>query len=270
MIDVVNWRDWLKPYEREPAFPFIAGAVEAAIASEKFSAVWISGSRATRTTDQHSDIDIRAHAPSWAPADFRTWLNQVDPQRNALVRLSWLSPTHWNYECLLAGTVPVDLLVISGETPMISFDSVVFKTAAPLKMQASLQVIKDVGIGLDDLRNLMDGVVIDQQKFAKLLGRNDRFSALLLLDAQRFALLRLGYIAAGGTDCGPRGQHTLASLKLVRETISQKAPASVVAAVAGLVSERTIEENMKTISAAAEKIFAALLERFPALSAPRS
>ena len=68
--DVVNWQEWLRDYAAEPGYPFVARALAWLIAQEKSVAVWISGSRATRTADSHSDTDIRTYAPGWTEADY--------------------------------------------------------------------------------------------------------------------------------------------------------------------------------------------------------
>ena len=63
--DVANWQEWMRDYAAEPGYPFVARALGSLVAGEKIAAVWISGSRATRTADAHSDTDIRAYAPGW-------------------------------------------------------------------------------------------------------------------------------------------------------------------------------------------------------------
>lgn len=265
--DLVNWQEWMRDYAAEPGYPFVARAFDWLIAQEKAAAVWISGSRATRTADAHSDTDIRVYAPGWTETDLAAWLRAVDPEQRGLVRLSKLGPSVFNYECLFRGSVVIDLLVLAGDPPVLAFDSVVFKLLQPLKRQPALLVIKEAPLTPDDLRNLMEGVLIDQQKFKKLAARHDPLAALFLVEAQRFALLRLAYIAARGVDCGPKPQHTLASLKLVRDTILREGPPPIVAVARDLEQAGDLTETVARLTASIPPLFDALRTRFPALPA---
>lgn len=259
---VENWRAWLDGFAGEPGYPFVMRAIGTLVADEKIAAVWIAGSRATRQADAHSDTDIRVHAPTWSTGDLEKWLQAVDPEQRPQVRLSRFGPSVLNYECLFREGVPVDLLVLTGEAPVLAFDSVVFKWREPLQRQPAPQVIKEVPLAVDDVRNLMDGVVIDQQKFRKLSARGDRLAALFLIEAQRFALLRLAYIAARGVDCGGKLQHTLASLKLVRDIVVKEGRPAIVEVAKTLEWSGAIEDSVAKIAAAIPVLFAELRGRF--------
>jgi hypothetical protein len=263
MTAVVDWQEWLKRYQTDIAYPFMFRAVATLIANSKALAVWISGSRAIGRADQFSDLDIRIHAPTWTANDLAPWLYSVDPSGRPLVRLSKLGPTNWSYECVFADKAPIDLLVTTDNRPTISFDSVIFKVREPFFRQTSLQVGKESVANSDQLRNLIDGLIIDQQKFGKLMARGERLAALFLLEAQRLAVLRLAYIATRGVDCGDRSQHTLASLKLIRGILLNEAPSGVTEAVQNLSAEGSITESAEKIFAAAAVVSAAVKQRFP-------
>lgn len=267
--EVKNWQEWLGAYAEESGYPFVARALSALVANEKIAAVWITGSRATRQADAHSDTDIRIHAPAWSASDLETWLKAVDPERPAFVRLSRFGPSVLNYECLFRDSIPIDLLAMTGEPPVLAFDAVVFKWREPLSRQPSLQVVKEAPIATEEVRNLMDGAVIDQQKFRKLFARDDRIGALFLLEAQRFALLRLAYLAARGVDCGAKPQHTLASLRLVQETIMKAGTPAVQAIAADLAATGTLTETVKLFAANMPPLFAELRRRFADLPPAR-
>jgi hypothetical protein len=263
MNEMVDWQEWLKPYEQERGYPFMARSIAALIASEKSLAVWISGSRATRQADQYSDIDIRVHAPTWKADDLTSWLREVDPMQRALVRLSKLSPNHWNYECLFAGIAPIDLLVFTVDAPVLSIDSMVFKGAQSLERAPAFGLIKETAVTPTDVRNLVDGAIIDQRKFTKLLVRGERLAARFLLDGQRFTALRLGYIAARGVDCGGKQQHTLASLKLLYELVAGTETNAKANGAAALNGDGTLEEGIFHVEAFLTSVVAKLDMRFP-------
>lgn len=260
--DAIDARIWLDSWAGSPGFSEVERALSALIDDEKIFAVWISGSRVTGETDEHSDTDIRVHAPGWIAADFSRWLVRVDPSRQALVRLSKFGSTMLNYECVLPGRVGIDLLVFAGECPKVSFDSVILKSAVQLERELVSQVIKAVAIEREELRNLMDGVVIDQQKFAKLFVRGERLAAWFLLEAVRFALLRLAYIAACGEDCGTKQLHTLASLKLVCRAIRERGSPALAELVEALAADGTLEASAACVGKMIDPLFGELRARF--------
>lgn len=264
MNEIIDWRSWVESHCGTAERPVIERALGALIANDKVTAVWLSGSRVTGQADEHSDTDVRIHAPGWSDADQLAWLHATDPGRRPLVRFSKLGPTMLNYECVFAPEVAVDLLVFAADSPMLSFDSVVLKSREPLPRQPALQLVRETPVNPAELRNQVDGVIIDQKKFGKLLARGERLAAGFLLDAQRFAVLRLAYVATRGLDCGARQMHTLASLRLVRQVLLAEAPAGIRAGVVGLTAEGTVEENVAALAALIEPVFVELRRRFPA------
>lgn len=267
MADLVSWQEWIKRFESERAFPYIKRAIATLVADERIGAVWVSGSRVTGLGDQFSDIDLRVFAPAWGEEDLTPWLHAVDPLRRATVRLSKLAGIGWNYECVFfGGDVPIDLLVLTTAKPVVSSDSVVLKTDCALQHETSLKIIKEAPVTVEDLRNLIDGVAIDQRKFVKLLDRGDRLAASFLMEAQRLALLRLAFIATRGVDCGGRQYHTLASLKLAGGIIRREATPPIAAAIDGLTRDGTLMDNVNALAAAAAVIVAAARARFSELA----
>jgi hypothetical protein len=262
MSHLVNWREWLEPYEPERGFVLFGKAIEGLLADEKVTAVWASGSRAINRADSFSDLDLRIHARNWSAEDFSLWVEKTNSMQRPLVRLSKLGASVWNYECLFAENIPVDLLVFSGDAPSISFDSVIFKMTEPLSCQQVLRLVKEEPFTSDDIRNLMDGFLIDHQKFTKLLARKEALPVFFLIESQRLALLRLAYLATRGVDCGARNQHTLASIKLVESKILNEAKPQIVDAILALEKDRSCSEEIACLANAGEVIFGALRQRF--------
>lgn len=268
MSETIDWQNWVQANCGTTERPVIERALGSLIANDKVPAVWISGSRVTGMADEHSDTDVRIHAPGWSEADLLAWLHATDPGRRPLVRFSKLGPTLLNYECVFGPDVAVDLLVFAGDAPMLSFDSLVLKGPGSLPRQPALQLVREVPINPAELRNQVDGVIIDQKKFGKLLARGERLAAAFLLDAQRFAVLRLAYAATRGMDCGARPLHTLASLRLVRQVLEKEASPAIRAGVLGLSPEGSVETNVAALAALIEPVLAELRRRFPAAGLP--
>ncbi|MES2692306.1 MAG: hypothetical protein V4773_02460, partial [Verrucomicrobiota bacterium] len=225
--------------------------------------LWISGSRATGKDDRHSDTDIRLHGPRWTEQDTAELLARIGPEGGALVRLSKLAPTVWNYECVFANDVAVDLLINTGETAQASADSVVFKAGEALKRQPALQLVRETVPTPAEVRNLMDGLAIDLGKFPKLFARGERLAALFLLDVQRYAVLRLAYLATRGADCGIKTQHTLASLKVILATVLGESSPEIRTIAKGLEIDEPVEKAVDRMTVAMPTLFAVLRKHFP-------
>lgn len=263
MNEVLDWRSWVEANCDAGERPVIARALGALMTNDKVAAVWLSGSRVTGEADEHSDTDVRAHAPGWSEADLLAWLGATDPGRRPRVRFSKLGPSLLNYECVFGSEVAIDLLVFNADSPVLSFDSVVLKNREPLPRHPTLQLVRETPVNPAELRNQADGVIIDQMKFSKLLARGERLAAGFLIDAQRFAVLRLAYVATRGLDCGARQAHTLASLRVVRQVLATEATAEIRAGVLGLAPEGTVEGNIAALAALIEPVFVELRRRFP-------
>jgi len=261
MSEMIDGQEWLQANLDGVQQVYVGRALEWLMANDKVAALWISGSRASGEADAHSDTDIRAHAPGWNEADTAGWLRAVGANPRPLVRLSRLGPAVLNYECLFGADVEIDLQIFPGEQPVIAFGSLLLKGREPLPRQPGPQWVREAPIGAAELRNLMDGATIDQKKFGKLLARGERLAALFLLDAQRYALLRLAYIATRGMDCGARPVHTLASLRVVRRVLEQEAVSPIRAGVQRMADEGSIEEKIAGLGALMEAVFAGLHER---------
>ena len=223
VIETVEWERWASRLAIARGGGLVRRAVEVLLPDAKVAALWVSGSRAAGTADEHSDVDIRIHAPGWTEEDFARWRETLQREPRVRWRLSKLGPAVWNYECLFAGDVPVDLLVFAAnEAPVVSVDSVVFKGGAALKPAAGPLLVKETVVGEREARALLDGAEIDLQKFEKLFARGERLGAWFLLEAVRFSVLRLAYVAVRGKDCGPKAVQTLASLKAIRQRIADE------------------------------------------------
>lgn len=264
MTDVARWEEWLAGRVPEREWPAVRRGVKSLFESPKVEALWVSGSRAMGRTDAYSDTDLRVHAPTWTEADMHGWLREVDTER-ALVRLSKFGPTVWNYECAFSSGALVDLLVFTGPDPVVSFDSVILKATLPLTRQPALRLVPEMPVTVDEVRNLIDGAWIDQQKFKKLLARNARLTATFLLDAQKFALLRLAYIATRGVDCGGKPSFTLASLKLIQQVVLTEASPRMVAAVEELATDLPLERGVERARELLGLVTEELRGRFPSL-----
>jgi len=97
MNEIIDWRSWVEAHCGAGERPVIERVLGTLIASDKVPAVWLSGSRVTGLADEHSDTDVRIHAPGWSDADLLEWLHATDPGRRPLVRFSKLGPTMLNY-----------------------------------------------------------------------------------------------------------------------------------------------------------------------------
>jgi Nucleotidyltransferase domain. len=239
-----DWAEWSRGLAAVRGGERMMRAVETLLREEKVAALWISGSRAVGAADEHSDVDIRIHAPGWTEGDFETWLAAVQPETRGRWRLSKLGPAVWNYECLFTGDVPLDLLVFATpEAPVVSADSVVFKSGPALKKAEVSLLVKETPAGAREARALLDGAEIDLQKFPKLFARGERLGAWFLLEAVRFSVLRLAYVAVRGKDCGPKAVHTLASLKAIRKAIEEAGGERGREWLRELEAEGTLEES---------------------------
>lgn len=262
--EVADWTAWSRNVAATRGGGLVTRAVGVLLAEAKVAALWISGSRAVSEADEHSDTDIRIHAPGWTEADFERWLNAVQPERPVRWRLSKLGPAVWNYECLFEGDVPVDLLAFgAAEGPVVSLDSVILKGGAGLRKLETLQLVKEAPIDAREVQRLVDGAAIDQQKFEKLFARGERLGAWFLLEAVRFSLLRLAYVAVRGVDCGAKPVHTLASVKRVRRTLREQGGAAAAAWLAELEAEGSLEESAARLGRLAIAVSAAVAQRFP-------
>ena len=266
MTEVANWAEWVRTRGGFPGSDVVGAAIESLLADEKVKALWISGSRAINEADRYSDTDIRIHAPGWSDADFAGWIDELAPASRRLVRLSKLGPTLLNYECVIGHEVAIDLLVFTAGEPVVASDSVVFKALMPLQRQSSLQVVRETPVNAADVQHLLDGATIDQQKFKKLFARGERLGAWFLLEAMRFALLRLVYVAVRGVDCGPKPLHTLASLKHMRRQIVQEGDAAARTWIDMLEASGTLEEQAGKFGELLPKIAAAVTTRFSGVS----
>lgn len=244
MIETVEWETWAPRLATARGGELARRAAEVLLSDPKVKALWVSGSRVMGTADEHSDIDIRIHAPEWTEGDFARWLETLQREPRVWWRLSKLGPAAWNYECLFAEDVPVDLLVFTAaEPPVVSVDSVVFKGGAGLKRAEGSLLVKETLVGEREARALLDGAKIDLQKFDKLFARGERLPAWFLLEAVRFSVLRLAYVAVRGKDCGPKAVQTLASLKAIRKAIADEGGERGRAWLRGMEAEGTLEEG---------------------------
>lgn len=245
MIEGAEWETWASRLAQARGGELVRRAIEALLNEAKVVALWVSGSRAVGAADEHSDVDIRIHAPGWAEEDFGRWLETLQREPRVRWRLSKLGPTVWNYECLFAGDVPVDLLVFAApDAPVVSVDSVVFKGGAALKQAVGSLLVKETPVGERETQALMDGAEIDLQKFDKLFARGERLGAWFLLEAVRFSVLRLAYVAVRGKDCGPKPVHSLASVKAVRLGIAEKGGAAGREWLRQMEAEGMLEETV--------------------------
>ncbi len=257
-----EWTEWRRGLAEGRGGGVVTRGIEQLLNEEKVAALWISGSRAVGAADEHSDVDIRIHAPGWGEADFERWLAGVQPESRARWRLSKLGPTLWNYECLLAGEVPVDLLVFGGaEAPVVSVDSVIFKHRGALKQAEVSGLVKEAPVGPREVRALLDGAEIDRQKFGKLFARGERLGAWFLLEAVRFSAVRLAYVAVRGKDCGPKAAHTLASIKVVRQRIRDEGGAAAQAWLTELEAAGTLEDVVARVVEVTRELAGVLEER---------
>ncbi len=255
MIAAVEWEAWVSRQANVRGADIVRRAIEALLGESNVVALWVSGSRAAGVADEHSDVDIRIHAPGWEEEDFERWIEMLQREPRVRWRLSKLGPTVWNYECLFADDVPVDLLVFaSPDAPVVSVDSVVFKGAAGLKQAEGSLLVKETPAGEREVRALIDGLEIDLQKFEKLFARGERLGAWFLLEAVRFSVLRLAYVAVRGKDCGPRPMHSLASVKAVRAKIAKDGGEVGREWVRELEAEGTLEESAARMKRMAREI----------------
>ncbi len=255
MIETAEWETWASRQTNVRGGDIVRRAIEALLKEVNVVALWVSGSRAVGAADEHSDVDIRIHAPGWEEEDFERWIETLQRESRVRWRLSKLGPTVWNYECLFAGDVPVDLLVFANpDAPVVSVDSVVFKGAAALKQAEGSLLVKETPAGEREVRALIDGLEIDLQKFQKLFARGERLGAWFLLEVVRFAVLRLAYVAVCGRDCGPRPMHSLASVKAVRAKIAKDGGEEGRSWVRELEAEGTLEESAARMKRTAREI----------------
>ncbi len=261
MIEAAEWETWASGLANVRGGELVRRAIEALLKEAKVVALWVSGSRAVGAADEHSDVDIRIHAPGWVEEDFGRWRETLQREPRVRWRLSKLGPTVWNYECLFAGDVPVDLLVFAApDAPVVSLDSVVFKGGAALKQAEGSLLVKETPVGERETQALLDGAEIDLQKFDKLFARGERLGAWFLLEAVRFSVLRLAYVAVCGKDCGPKPLHSLASVKAVRAAIGEKGGAAGREWLGRMEAEGTLEETVATMEGLVREIAGRLTE----------
>lgn len=255
MSEIAEWATWAPRLEKARGGETVRRALEAMLNDPKVSALWVSGSRAVGAADEHSDVDIRIHARGWSEADFERWLAAVRGETRGRWRLSKLGPAVWNYECLFAGNVPVDLLVFSAdEAPVVSVDSVVFKSTSELKKAETSLVVKEAPVGPREVQALVDGAEIDLQKFEKLFARGERLAARFLLDVARFSAVRLAYVAVRGQDCGPKPMHTLASIKVVRKRIREEGGEAGCRWIDALEADGTLEDAVERVETVTREV----------------
>lgn len=172
-------------------------------------AIWLGGSLASHSADEHSDLDLRIAIPSSAFSDWQTpnfkEIFGVEALSHSTLKFSETGMLH---HLLVANGIIVDLYIQTREQTLTNEQRHIFICKDDTFKQKLLEPVKPYGntvfpeANAKGIQDILSFYWLNAHKFKKGFARDLDVVIAEGLSIFRPSLLRLHYIALTGHDCG--------------------------------------------------------------------
>jgi predicted nucleotidyltransferase len=191
---------------------------------ETITAIWLGGSLASGTPDEHSDIDLRLaiNAESFNLETLPTALQNLERESVLIRRSSFGEGTAWHYLMLSDASIWDVLIYRDTREPFPEFRRVIQANGDWAK---KLEGGSDPSVEFLPLESaavieVLEQFWLDWRKHIKVLARGRQNVIWMGLNLSRHQLTRLKFMLEMGCDCGPTERLTIHTLLPVSRALS--------------------------------------------------
>jgi predicted nucleotidyltransferase len=198
---------------------------------QNITAIWLGGSLATGTPDEHSDIDLRlaVSAESFNLEMLPTALQELERESMLIRHSSFGEGTAWHYLMLPDASIWDVLIYRDSREPFPEFRRVI---QANNDWAKKLEGGSDPSVEFLPLETaaviaVLEQFWLDWRKHLKVLARGRQNVVWMGLNHSRHQLTRLKFMLETGCDCGPTERLTIHNLLPVSQAVSSWSAATL-------------------------------------------